>query len=196
MNFKSESKGITLVALVITIIILLILAGITINSLTGSGLFDKVKLAKEESENAEKLENKTLGEYESEIGKYIDGTRNNFQSTIVYPGEGATESNPSIIGLSERIIIPNPYPGKKLYLVAQVCYNGIWSETGFVYVNGGYGVKASQRQGNGVDEIVIQSGKKFLLASPFDCGCGFSDEELENNNLTEAPYRVLVICLD
>ncbi len=39
--FKRKDTGITLVALVITIIILLILAGISISSLTGSGLFGK-----------------------------------------------------------------------------------------------------------------------------------------------------------
>ena len=46
-----KSGGITLVALVITIIILLILAGITINSLTGSGLLQKA----EESTKISKL---------------------------------------------------------------------------------------------------------------------------------------------
>ena len=48
-KIQKNNKGITLVALVITIIILLILAGITINSLTGSGLFKKAELAKEET---------------------------------------------------------------------------------------------------------------------------------------------------
>ena len=38
---RKQNKGITLIALVITIIILLILAGITINSLTSSGLLTK-----------------------------------------------------------------------------------------------------------------------------------------------------------
>ena len=40
---SKESKGITLVALVITIIILLILAGISISSLTNTGIFEKAK---------------------------------------------------------------------------------------------------------------------------------------------------------
>ncbi len=40
---KNQNKGITLVALVITIIILLILAGITISSLTNSGLLRKAQ---------------------------------------------------------------------------------------------------------------------------------------------------------
>ena len=43
----SFNRGITLVALIVTIIILLILAGISIASLTGNRLFEKAKLAKE-----------------------------------------------------------------------------------------------------------------------------------------------------
>ena len=73
---KVKNKGITLIALVITIIILLILAGVTIGQLAGNGLFDKVKLAKEESEEAQKEENATLDNYENKIGQYRDGTRN------------------------------------------------------------------------------------------------------------------------
>ncbi len=53
---KKQNKGITLVALVITIIILLILAGISISSLTGSGLFQKAGDAKIKSERAEIIE--------------------------------------------------------------------------------------------------------------------------------------------
>lgn len=68
---KSQ-KGITLVALVITIIILLILAGISIASLTGSGLFDKAKKAKNESLNAQNVENAILNEYETTINEYIN----------------------------------------------------------------------------------------------------------------------------
>ena len=52
MKKTKEVRGITLIALIITIIILLILAGITIAQLTGSGLFDKAKYASEESKYA------------------------------------------------------------------------------------------------------------------------------------------------
>lgn len=78
-----KEKGITLVALVITIIILLILAGITINSLTESGLFDKVKQAKERHENAEELENEILYEYKNNIKKYMNGY-DEFKEMISY----------------------------------------------------------------------------------------------------------------
>lgn len=63
-----KQKGITLVALVITIIILLILAGITIAQLTGNGLFENAKLAKEKYANSQEKEDKILSDYESLIG--------------------------------------------------------------------------------------------------------------------------------
>ena len=46
MKNKNNQKGITLVALVITIVILLILAGISISALTNTGLFAKATDAK------------------------------------------------------------------------------------------------------------------------------------------------------
>ena len=53
---REKCKGITLVALVITIVILIILAGISISTLTNTGIFQKAKDAKKASENAEKEE--------------------------------------------------------------------------------------------------------------------------------------------
>lgn len=67
----SKNKGITLVALIVTIIILLILAGISISTLTNTGIFEKVKEAKKASENAEKEQNQVLDEYEGKINKYL-----------------------------------------------------------------------------------------------------------------------------
>ena len=66
-----NNKGITLVALVITIVILLILAGISISTLTNTGIFEKAKDAKKASENAELEQNKVLDEYEKELDKYM-----------------------------------------------------------------------------------------------------------------------------
>ena len=71
-NLKSN-KGITLVALVITIIILLILATISIQSLTNTGLFKNAKKAKDETQNAAENQAKILNEYEDELNKYISG---------------------------------------------------------------------------------------------------------------------------
>ena len=68
---SKKNKGITLVALVITIVILLLLAGISISALTNTGLFKKAKEAKCASKNAEKEQSPTLSEYERELNKYL-----------------------------------------------------------------------------------------------------------------------------
>ena len=60
-KLKRETNGITLVALVITIIILLILAGIAIASLTGdNGLFARARQAREETLTAQEDELRKL----------------------------------------------------------------------------------------------------------------------------------------
>ena len=66
---RKKNKGITLVALVVTIVVLLILAGISISALTNTGIFQKAKDAKSASENAQKEEDKLISEYEKEIVK-------------------------------------------------------------------------------------------------------------------------------
>lgn len=60
-----NKKGITLVALVITIIILLILAGITISQLIGSKLFENARLTEQKYKEAQEKENDILADYEN-----------------------------------------------------------------------------------------------------------------------------------
>ncbi len=74
MKKTNGQKGITLVALVITIVILLILATISIQSLTNTGLFAKAQEAKEKTKNATENQAKTLNEYEDELNKYVSET--------------------------------------------------------------------------------------------------------------------------
>ena len=64
--------GITLIALVITVIVLLILAGVTIATLTGdNGILTRVQEAKEETEQAQKDEENILNSYEDKINEYV-----------------------------------------------------------------------------------------------------------------------------
>ena len=71
---KRTQKGITLVALVITIIILLILAGITISSLTQTSLFAKANEAKEKTEEAKLRENTILNGFAEGIEEIVGGS--------------------------------------------------------------------------------------------------------------------------
>ena len=62
-----QQRGITLVALVISIILLLILAGISIQALTNQGIFAQANNAKRESEIANIKEQIALDIYEKQL---------------------------------------------------------------------------------------------------------------------------------
>ena len=73
MNFR-QKKGITLIALVITIIVLLILAGVTIATLTGdNGLLTKTSKANLETRGASVEERKDLWKTEQNTDNYVEG---------------------------------------------------------------------------------------------------------------------------
>ena len=104
---KNKNKGITLVALVITIIILLILAGISISALTNTGIFGKAKDAKQKSENAELDQNTKLDSYENEIDNYLP--KQNSNKTVEQAKEKvlSTEKNIELVDAKEnKIVIP------------------------------------------------------------------------------------------
>lgn len=62
------NKGITLIALIITIVILIIIAGVTINLSVGeNGIFNKAKYAKEEYSNSAAYEQEKLNELYSQL---------------------------------------------------------------------------------------------------------------------------------
>ena len=87
-----ENKGITLIALVITIIVLIILAGISIAVLTGEdGLVTKAKQGAQNYQNAAVEEQQALNTIYSQAGtQLITGSTNN-GGTPVTTGGGLTE---------------------------------------------------------------------------------------------------------
>ena len=71
--FNEEERGITLIALVITIIVLLILAGVSIAMLTGdNGILTQANNSKEKTALAEEEEQRKLLEQEAYMEKYKD----------------------------------------------------------------------------------------------------------------------------
>ena len=128
-NFKRQNKAITLVSLVITIIILLILAGITIATLTGdNGLFvraqrakikSQLASAKEEvslaiaakiSENYDNIDSITPKMVVDEINKkqgnsvYAEN-ESSFQTNIVYPSNSHGMKEKIIVTVNEKLEI-------------------------------------------------------------------------------------------
>lgn len=96
MKKINNNKAITLIALVITIIILLILAGVAINALTQTGLFENAKQAKNVTENAKGEENTILGDYENEINKY----------NIKQEKENSKLDNEGLLGKIQNLNVP------------------------------------------------------------------------------------------
>ena len=68
---KNREKGITLIALVVSIIVLLILAGVSISMLVGqNGVLTRAAEAKTKTDEAEKQENERMQDYEDTISLY------------------------------------------------------------------------------------------------------------------------------
>ena len=98
---SKENKAITLIALVITIIVLLILAGVTVATITGeNGLLSKAQLAKERTIEAEQDEKDKLNSYEDEINNYgtwertgeSGSEKRNYNVTTLYTGSAGKDA--------------------------------------------------------------------------------------------------------
>ena len=69
-NRVKKNRGITLIALVVTVIVLLVLAGVSISMLTGqNGILTRAAEAKTKTENSEKQENEKMQRYEQTIAE-------------------------------------------------------------------------------------------------------------------------------
>ena len=94
---KNNIKGVTLVALVITIIILLILAGISVQTITQTNLFDKAKEAKKQSEISNVKEQIQLEIYSKQAEKAGEITEYDLRSIIEKYGTVNYEENKTTI---------------------------------------------------------------------------------------------------
>ena len=71
---RNESKGITLIALVVTIVVLLILAGITITFVLGKGgILDMAKQAAKRTNDAKEQELKDFADFQNQVENWING---------------------------------------------------------------------------------------------------------------------------
>ena len=88
---KEKEKGITLVALVITVVVMLILAGVAIAAVVdGDGLFSKTRQAAETYENAARNEGDTIQSMINQIDEYL-GNKN----TGTGDGDGDDDNPPA-----------------------------------------------------------------------------------------------------
>ena len=86
LKIKQE-KGITLIALVVTIIIMLILAGVSIKlAIDNNGVIENAKKAKDQYEQAQANDESGMGDLSSELKRQLDANKNNNS------GSGSSES--------------------------------------------------------------------------------------------------------
>ena len=91
------NRGITLVALVVTIVVLLILAGVSINLVLGeNGLITQAKEAKSKTYEAKDSESKTMSEIEKYINDYVEI---DWENTLASAKKHPEQKNSNTIGV-------------------------------------------------------------------------------------------------
>ena len=126
-----EEKGITLIALIVTIVILLILTGVSIAMLTGNnGILSQAQNAKNKTEEAERNEKLDLLKQEELINETLNGVEVD-EVTDEKPGELEKEDeNTLIINSIEDLVFfaydvttENNYSGKTVKLGTSLDFN-------------------------------------------------------------------------
>ena len=118
----------------ITVIVLLILAGVTVATLTGeNGLLSKAQLAKEKNLEAEQDEKDRLSSYEDELDKYGAWERTGGEGTVTISTEEYTRllnsSNANNYSTSEQVV-GTWTDGRPVY---QKTFTGTGTSTGSTY---------------------------------------------------------------
>lgn len=145
MDFRKNSKGITLIALVITIIVLLILAGVSLSLIAGEeGILNKAENAVKKYEIAQTEEKLELSKVEAEMY----GNGESIKEVFLREGEitqeeadnGFIEFSTNIVFISnekglkklaEKVNNGDDFAGKTVYLIDDIsCGANFDSETG------------------------------------------------------------------
>jgi len=134
-----KMKGITLISLVITIIILIILAGVGINLTIGeNGIFNKAKYAKDKYLNEQSLEEEQL----NELYAYLSGeelpenTKDTDAGTIVKLPEGWQTGTPRYVSTENGVEVISSTKVANVYAVSTGNAQTVPVPVGFWYVGG------------------------------------------------------------
>ena len=128
-NLRDGEKGITLIALIVTIIVLLILAMVSVNLILRENLINKAQIAADEYEKAAQNESEALDYFESEINKYIPTIGGGDDSLIptVWKERGITSTNVKfdILYYDENVDYGGDYNGLSICLFSNgdMCIN-------------------------------------------------------------------------
>lgn len=110
--------------------------------------------------------------------------------TYLYPGGSAVA--PATLGLSQRIVLDNPFPGRKVNFRCEVQFGGIWGSAGFGSNAGSGNFSSGAIAIPWGDNIVVWSGGSFVIHATPVTANSFPSA----SSITSAPYRVVVWTID
>ena len=215
MKRNKDNRGITLIALVVTIIVLLILAGVSINMLTGqNGILTNAAKAKENTEVASDLEFLQTKAYEAVTNYYVKGQTGSENEYIL-------EELGKVSGVETSVLQGTVKYNGKTYDISEIIGNtneqkAIEKEKGLTQITAATATDAGDKQilsstdsdgnakvrmiiveettGNGTVKAVIPSGFYYVTGKP-STGLVISDKfDDDDNNSKGGNQFVWVPC--
>lgn len=156
-----HERGITLIALVVTIVVLLILAGVSISLvLDNNGIIQKSKQARKEYGQAKENEQEDLNKTSSWIDEVTNGTEivepENIDDWEYTEEDDGTLTLNCYKGNDTTVIIPNYIKGKPVKKIEKIgnSYNTFWADS-ICFGNTTFGYYHKQET---ISEIIISDG--------------------------------------
>ena len=150
-----RQNGITLIALVVTIVVLIILATVSILAVFGdNGIIARAQKAKDIHEEGKAYETNILDGYVSYIGNYLDGKGGN-------QGGGDTPTKP-VAGTT--VTKPGTWTSTEVTPIADGNGGTVPLPNGFYYVGGDIntGLVISDKQNDTMDSSGVDMGNQFV----------------------------------
>ena len=153
---SKNSRGITLIALVVTIVVLIILATVSILAVFGdNGIIARAQTAKDTHEVGKADETNTLDDYASYIGNYLDGKGGSSG------GGSDTPTNPTA---GTTVAKPGTWTSSQVTPIADGNGGTVPLPNGFYYIGGDIstGLVISDKQGDTMSASGVNMGNQFV----------------------------------
>mgnify|MGYP001087162764 CR=1 FL=1 len=188
---NDRQEGITLIALVVTITVLIILATVSILAVFGdNGIIARAQTAKDTHQKGKADETNTLDDYASYIGNYLDGKGG---------GSGGGSDTPTNPTAGTTVTKPGTWTSSQVTPIADGNGGTVPLPNGFYYVGGDIstGLVISDKQGDTMTASGLDMGNQFvwipvsseadLERTKFDTTTGQPTTGLDTTKYTE-PY--------
>ena len=104
---KNRQKGITLIALVVTIVVLIILATVSVNAVLGNnGIINRAQKARDSYSNSQKSEDEQMAVLANEMAQYNEGNSSEDGKVTLPDGWNGDKVNP--VKSDDNVVVPVP----------------------------------------------------------------------------------------